>query len=117
MHRAAIDKLARLGIVTGFDATTYGPGASVTRGQFATMLARTHRHVDGELAAGRDTFRDDDGSVHEDAINELASLGIVAGTSDGRYQPNSDLKRAQSATLVARLLDSLVEVAAIPSLR
>lgn len=117
VHRAAIDKLAGLGIVTGFDATTYGPAASVTRGQFATMLARTHRHVGGDLAAGRDTFRDDEGSVHEGAINELAGLGIVAGTSDGRYQPNSDLKRAQSATLVARLLDSLVEMAAIPSLR
>jgi hypothetical protein len=47
--------------------------------------------------------------VHEASIDGLAALGIVAGTGDGRYHPGTSLSRDQSATLVARLLDALVE--------
>ena len=109
VHRAAIDKLAALGIVTGVSTTSYAPGASVTRGQFATMLARTFRHLAGAIPAGSNAFADDDGNPHEWAIDALASLGIVGGTADGSYGANTDLSRAQSATLVSRLLDALVE--------
>jgi subtilisin family serine protease len=113
VHRAAIDKLAALGIVTGVSPTSYAPGASVTRGQFATMLARTFRHLAGTIPTGSDAFRDDDGNPHEWAIDALASLGIVGGTADGSYGANTDLSRAQSATLVSRLLDALVEAQVI----
>lgn len=109
VHAASIDKLAELGIVGGLSETRYGPSASVTRGQFASMLARTYRYLAGDLPAGGGTFTDDDGSVHEPSIDALAGLGIVAGTGDGRYQPGASLSRDQSATLVARLLDALVE--------
>ena len=109
VHEAAIDKLAELGIVGGLSETRYGPSASVTRGQFASMLARTYRYLAGELPTGTDAFTDDDGSVHERSIDGLSALGIVAGTGDGEYRPGSSLSRDQSATLVARLLDALVE--------
>ena len=112
VHRDAIDKLAAAGIVTGLTETTYGPGGPVTRGQFATMLGRAYRHLTGGLPSGADAFADDDGSLHEPAIDALAALGVVAGTADGRFQPNASLPRAQAATLVARLLDALVEAGA-----
>ena len=73
------------------------------------MLARTYRYLAGELPRGADAFTDDAGSVHEGSINGLAALGIVAGTGDGLYGPSSSLLRDQSATLVSRLLDALVE--------
>ncbi|MEX2501587.1 MAG: S-layer homology domain-containing protein, partial [Trueperaceae bacterium] len=69
----------------------------------------TYRELAGELPAGRDLFADDDGSSHEAAINGLAALGVVAGTGEGAYEPGSVLNRAQAATMVARLLDALVE--------
>lgn len=109
VHVVAIDKLAELGIVGGLSERRYGPSASVTRGQFASMLARTYRYLTDDLPVGPSAFTDDDGSVHEASIDGLAALGIVAGTGDGRYQPGSSLSRDQSATLVARLLDALVE--------
>jgi hypothetical protein len=76
------------------------------------MLARTFRYLAGGLPAGTDAFRDDDGTTHEDAIDGLAALGIVAGSGSGEFRPGSALTRAQSATLVARLLDALVEAGA-----
>lgn len=109
VHVVSIDKLAEIGIVGGLSETRYGPSASVTRGQFASMLARTYRFLTDDLPVGADAFTDDDGSVHEASIDGLAALGIVAGTGDGRYHPGTSLSRDQSATLVARLLDALVE--------
>lgn len=109
VHVVSIDKLAGIGIVGGLSDTRYGPSASVTRGQFASMLARTYEYLTGDLPVGPSAFTDDDGSVHETSIDGLAALGIVAGTGDGRYQPGASLSRDQSATLVARLLDALVE--------
>ncbi len=109
VHETAIDKLAGLGIVGGLSETRYGPSASVTRGQFASMLARTYQYLAGALPNGPDAFVDDAGTVHERSINGLAALGIVAGTGDRLYGPGSSLLRDQSATLVSRLLDALVE--------
>ena len=109
VHAAAIDKLAEIGIVGGLSESRYGPAASVTRGQFASMLARTYQYLAGALPTGADAFVDDAGTVHEPSINGLAAIGIVAGTGDRLYRPGSSLLRDQSATLVSRLLDALVE--------
>ena len=113
VHKAAIDKLAELGIVGGVSADRYAPGAPVTRAQFAAMLARTYRELAGELPVGRDLFADDEGSSHESAINSLAAIGVVAGTGQGVYSPGAVLNRGQAATMVARLLDALVESGAV----
>ena len=115
VHAGAIDALADLGIVTGVAPGTYRPNAPVTRGQFATMLARTHRHLTDVMPSGPDAFDDDEGSVHEPAIDAMAAIGVLAGTGGGDYQPNAGLARAQAATLTARLLDALVEAGAATS--
>jgi hypothetical protein len=50
----------------------------------------------------RDHFRDDDGSVHEEAINRLAAAGVSEGCASGRYCVDQPLDRAQMATLLVR---------------
>jgi subtilisin family serine protease len=112
VHEGAINKLAALDIVGGVDATTYAPAAPVTRAQFAAMLGRTYRHLTGALPAGPNAFTDDDGNTHEPSINALAGLGVVTGDGRGSYAPGDVLTRAQSATMVARLIDALVEAGA-----
>ena len=116
-HEAAIDRLAEAGVVAGIGAARYAPAAPVTRAQFAAMLARTHQLLVGALPAGADAFFDDDASPHHGAINGLVAIGVVVGTGDGRYEPGLPLIRAQAATMVARLIDALVEagVAEAPS--
>lgn len=53
---------------------------------------------------GGDAFADDDGSVHEAAIDCLAALGLLEGFPDGTVVPTLDVTRGQAAGMVMRLL-------------
>lgn len=108
VHRFPIDCVTWWGVAGGTSATTYHPGGSVTRAQMASLVARLIEATGGTLPSDPpDAFSDDDGSVHEGAINALAALGVVRGTSDGRYRPGVPVDRAQTATVVARALQQL----------
>lgn len=101
VHHDAIVALAAAGAVTGYRDGTFGAGDPVTRGQLASMVARTLR------LPGRDTpsFSDVAGSVHELAINALAWRGIVVGRTDGSYGPNQPVTRAQAAAMLRRSMN------------
>ena len=49
-------------------------------------------------------FSDDDGSVHEGAIEAIAAAGITLGCGDGLYCPGREVTRAQFASLLDRAL-------------
>ena len=52
-----------------------------------------------------DRFGDDDGSVHQDAINRLAAAGITVGCGDDVFCPSQPVTRAQMATFLVRALE------------
>jgi hypothetical protein len=83
----------------------------------ATLVARLLQASGVTLpSAPPDAFGDDDDSVHEPAIDALASMGIVRGASPGRYDPKAAVGRAQAAALVARSLGHIpVELPAEPA--
>lgn len=54
------------------------------------------------------TFRDDDGNVHEGAIEAIAAVGITKGCNpptNDRYCPNDPVSRGQMAAFLVRALD------------
>lgn len=106
VHELAINQLAELGVVQGRTDTSFAPGASFTRAQFASTLARAHRALLGRaLPAGPDRFRDDDGTVHEPNIDAVAAAGLAAGVSADRFDPHGTVRRGQTASFLTRLLD------------
>ena len=109
-HEENIDKLAAAGIVRGFPAGTYQPNQQITRDQLTALFARAWAVVaGGELAAGEDAFTDDEGNVHEDDINAVAAMGWVKGRAQGIFAPRDEATRGQFATMLARMLSTLVE--------
>lgn len=115
LHELRIDQLAALGVVNGRTATTYAPGAVVTRAEMATFLVRAHDVVaDAPLPAGTDRFTDDDGTTHEANINKVAAGGLAAGTSATTFSPSAPVLRGQMATFLARTLDIFVATGAVP---
>lgn len=105
----AVNALSNLGVVNGTSATTFSPGATVSRGQEASFLARAIGVAPQPGAAqvllpGLDTFTDDDVSVHESSIDALARAGVTSGTADGTYDPEGAVTREQSAAFLARAL-------------
>jgi hypothetical protein len=93
-HHSAIERLAAAGTVTGCTATTFCPGAALTRGQFASLLSRALG-----LPAAKGTFTDVSGP-HADAIGAVAAAGIAAGYPDGTFRPHATVTRAQLASFL-----------------
>ena len=93
-----IQTLAAAGITTGCAPGRFCPDAAVTRGQLATFLGRALL-LTGTPA---DRFGDDNGSVHEVAINRLAAAGITTGCGPAAFCPSFPVSRAQMATLLGR---------------
>ncbi len=98
---ADINWLRTHGLTSGCGGGRYCPDGLVTRAQMATFLDRAL----GLPATGADHFTDDEGSVHEAAINRLATAGITTGCEAARYCPSGLVTRAQMATFLARAFD------------
>lgn len=110
-HASAIARLAEAEIVQGRSSTVYRPADRVSRDQVASFIRRTMEYATGQdLPSGRDTFIDDNGSVHEDSIDRLARLGVASGVGGFEYQPRADVRRDAMASLLMRGADHLVEV-------
>jgi hypothetical protein len=110
VHAQSIARLDQAGILTGRSATSFQPGAPVSRAQTATLVKQALEYVAGTpLPAGRDTFIDDNGSVHETSIDVLAGVGVVAGTGGFSYQPSVPVSRGAMASLIMRGSDLAIE--------
>jgi hypothetical protein len=109
-HESNLNALAALGIFNGPGDGTVSPNEPVHRDQMAALLVRIVELVDDEQIADslEDYFDDDDDSVHNDAINALAGLGLAAGKGAGVFDPTADVLREQMATFLMRLVDRLV---------
>jgi hypothetical protein len=118
-HRTNIERMAGLEpvVIAGYEDGTFRPGQAITRAQFASIIARLLDHVAGASvgleplpAATGPRFVDVDANgAHSDSIDRLASVGILLGRSDGRFDPGAVIDRAQSATIIARVLGGLAD--------
>ena len=97
VHAPAINAVAEAGVVSGYDAATFGPEDHVERGQLATILAQAY----GLEAEQAPTFDDVPGDhVHADGIAALSEAGVVGGFGDGTFRPGAEVTRAQLATML-----------------
>lgn len=103
---ADIEWMADEGITKGCNPPSnsrFCPDTSVTRGQMAAFLNRAL-----ELpSTATDFFIDDNGSVFEDDINQLAAAGISKGCNppaNDRFCVDTRLTRGQMAAFLARAL-------------
>ncbi|HUF31909.1 MAG TPA: S8 family serine peptidase [Acidimicrobiales bacterium] len=110
VHSFPIDCVATWGIAKGITATTFDPSGTVSRAQMASFVARTIEEAGHALPADPpDAFSDDGTSVHHLRINQLAAVGVVKGSGDGRYWPEATVSRAAMATFLVRAHDLIVD--------
>lgn len=89
------------GITNGTSATTFGPDATVTRGQTVTFLWR----YDGSTAASGSGFADvASDAYYADAVAWAASEGVTSGTSATTFSPSNDCTRGQIVTFLYRYM-------------
>ncbi|MBW3619545.1 MAG: S-layer homology domain-containing protein [Actinobacteria bacterium] len=103
-HERSINVLAHLGILDGTGQGRFSPAAPVQRAQAASILVAASSYLGGTPPVDAvDYFADDDGTVHEAAINDAAALGMVSGTGGELYAPTGAVSRGQMATMLTRL--------------
>ncbi|HSK21791.1 MAG TPA: S-layer homology domain-containing protein, partial [Egicoccus sp.] len=100
-HRGGIAAAAAAELVSGFADGSFRPGAAITRGQLASLLA---------AAAGLDhatpsAFDDTDRSAHAGAVAALVETGIVGGFGDGTFRPGQPVSRDQAASMLHRFVE------------
>jgi hypothetical protein len=102
-YEDAINAIAAAGITSGCspDGTSFCPASPVSRAQMATFLTKAFK-----LGPGPDAFVDDEGLVHEEAINSLAAAGITSGCDAAQklYCPENSVTRGQMATFLFRAM-------------
>lgn len=121
IHYENVQRLAAAGIVQGTGTNVDGeacfdPGVPVTRAQMATFLTKAEGYPDNTEGAvfDFDPFVDDEGNIHEDAINLIASRGITQGaglspSGEHLYRPEQPVQRDQMGSFLARTLDVLAQ--------
>lgn len=87
-------------ITAGCAPDRYCPDDPVLRDQMASFLVRAFALSPTPL----DFFGDDEGNMHEDAINRLAAAGVTLGCAPRRYCPGGPVTREQMASFLLRAL-------------
>jgi len=101
--KEAIGQLVQADIVQGTTATTYSPGANVSRRQMAAFVNRLQEFLTGApFTTTGDFFDDDTGDTGEANLNAVASVGIFQGDGAGNVNPGDPLTRRQMANVLLR---------------
>lgn len=104
VHERAVDCTVWWEVAGGVTVDRYGPAWLTHRAQMASFLARLLAVTGAPLPpAEQDHFDDDDGSVHEAAIDALAGAGLVQGVGERRFVPQGIVTRGQMATFLVRV--------------
>lgn len=98
----AIATLANAGIIAGYGNENFGPQDNITRAELATILAR---FCDETVTADGDMFTDIAGHWARNYINVAAKAGLVTGYGDGTFGPDNLITRAETVTMINRILE------------
>ncbi|MDY6783319.1 MAG: S-layer homology domain-containing protein [Cyanobacteriota bacterium] len=92
---AFIDRLVQRGAISGFPDGTFQPEASLTRAQYAALIATV---FDLPRQLGRQSQFGDVPATFwaAKAIQKAAEMGFIAGMSDGSFRPQQNLTRVQA---------------------
>ncbi len=99
--RADIERLTNKLVMDGVDGSRFAPHQSVTRAEFAAMLARALGLAPNTAEAGGYTdVRAEDWFAG--AVGGAVQPGLVHGYSDGTFRPDAFITREQFAVMVNR---------------
>ena len=100
-YNTAVSTLSSMGIITGYPDGTFRPNAAITRAEFAAIAARFDNNGDKTAAK----FSDIATHWAKDEISIAYNNGWITGYPDGTFGPQRDITRAETMTLVNRVLN------------
>ncbi|MGC5774593.1 S-layer homology domain-containing protein [Paenibacillus pabuli] len=102
-HWAAttVNTFVKLGVVTGYADGSFHPNASITRAEFATLIAKVFDLSSTQGSAMSDVS----GHWAEASIRSLQGKGVLSGYPDGTFKPNQEIKRSEMIAIISRIMD------------
>ncbi|WP_189012324.1 S-layer homology domain-containing protein [Paenibacillus marchantiophytorum] len=100
--KSNIDLFIKLGVISGYEDNTFKPDASITRAEFAVIIAKVF-HI--EAADKSALLKDVKDHWANKAIAALSSNGIITGYEDGMFKPDKTISRAEIIAILGRLID------------
>lgn len=97
-NRAAIEALAKRGIITGKGNGLFDPDADMTRAEFCAIVVRAL----GLTPKAGSAFSDVSSQWFAPYVGTASSFQIVNGVGGGRFAPNDTITRQEAAVMTAR---------------
>ena len=101
----AVSTLSKMGIIKGYEDGSFKPNDPISRAEFAAIAARFDPDGDKTPAS----FADVTSHWAKDEISIAANHGWIKGYEDGSFKPDQKITRAETMTLVNRVLNRLPE--------
>ena len=101
----AVSTLSKMGIIKGYEDGSFKPHDPISRAEFAAIAARFDPDGDKTPAS----FADVTSHWAKDEISIAANHGWIKGYEDGSFKPDQKITRAETMTLVNRVLNRLPE--------
>ncbi len=103
-YEIAVDFLEKLEVLKETDSLYLkAADEKVTRGEFAVLAYRALN--DNNSYNGEDYFLDiSENSSVKTAVNSLAKLGVIKGTSAKRFNPNDEISVSDAAAIMLRIM-------------
>lgn len=104
-YQEAINKVTEAGIMQG-SGNQFNPSAAITRQEVAVALTNAYKVT---TSVSPKSFKDDDkiASWAKQAVNSLAAQNYISGREDGRFDPQSNITRAELVSILDRLTGTL----------
>lgn len=99
-YNTAVSTMTKAGIVDGYLDGTFRPDAPITRAEMAKIIS-----LFAKLDKSESRFSDIAGHWAEAYIRLAAGNGWIAGYPDGTFGPQRNITRAETATMINRVLD------------
>lgn len=104
-YEEAVELLAKLDIVNGFEDNTFRPEETVTRAQMATMIVNALGLKDAASSLnGHIIFADTEAHWANGVVNVAAAGNIITGYPDGTFKPDQEVNYAEVITMVVKAL-------------
>ncbi|REK75587.1 cadherin-like beta sandwich domain-containing protein [Paenibacillus paeoniae] len=103
--QTSVAQAVQAGIISGYADGSFRPNAQINRAEMVLMIARA---IEGAYPKVAETAFADDSSIPDwakAAIEAIRKLGIISGREGNRFMPNDKATRAESVTVILRLLE------------
>ena len=99
LNQPAIESLASRGIITGKTEDRFEPDGTMTRAEFATIIARGLGLPQMSVANFKDVTAND---WFYNYVGTAYNYGIIKGVSESEFNPNGTITREEAAVMVTR---------------